>query len=227
MSKVKVFVALPRKKGVTEQYFHDHWRHPHATWGLSMSGRAHYVQSHRLITKCLGDSQTRFDGIAEIWFDNESDAAAYNQDPIYKEKLAPDEPNFIDMRNVRFVVAAEEVLMSEPQLREGSNSEDLGWREQDKPVTIKLMQLFEPSVTNWASQEDGELGRKIGAFRHVRCTPNALVHAKGAFVSGIRELWWPTLSAFESGVSSAPDAWTALTQTPTLSTLLVSAERHL
>jgi uncharacterized protein (TIGR02118 family) len=224
---VKVFVALPRKKGITEQAFHDHWRHPHATWGLSMSRRKHYVQSHRVATQSLGDSQSRFDGIAEIWFDNEADAGAYNQDPVYKERLAPDEPNFIDMRNVRFLVADERVVMSEPNSQHDSQPSDLGWREQDRPVATKLVQMFEPGTSAWDTGKDLELGRAVGALRHVICEPNPIVHAKGAFVAGIRELWWPTVTAFERGISSAPQAWADLTAVPTLTTLLAVTERHL
>ena len=221
MTGVKVFVALTRKDDVSEQYFHDHWRHPHATWGLGMAARKHYVQSHKIATAHLDLALQRYDGVAEIWFENVSDAGAYNQDPVYKEKLAPDEPGFISMRHVRFLVADQEVLVSGPA------GEDLGWREQDRPVTTKLLQFFDPAEAGWASDRDIALGGAVGAFRHVRSTPNQLVHAKGAFVSGIRELWWPTLTAFEEGVSAAPAAWAELTSRRTVASILAVAERHL
>lgn len=227
MGAVKVFVGLPRKAEVSEQHFHDHWRHPHATWGLSIGGRIHYVQSHRIATPQLGESQSRFDGIAEIWFGSVTDAGAYNRDPVYAGKLAPDEPSFLDMRNIRFLVADEDVLMSGPLAQNGDDPDDLGWREQDRPVTIKLIQFFDPATSDWATDEDLALGRAIGAFRHVRSRPNSHVHAKGAFAAGVRELWWPTLTAFERGIARDPAAWSRLCAPKTVTTLLASAERHL
>jgi len=227
MAMVKVFVALPRKPGIEEQAFHDHWRHPHATWGMSIGGRKHYVQSHRTHTAHLDDRQVRFDGIAEIWFDSVGDAAGYNRDPIYAGKLAPDEPNFIDTRGVRFLVADQEVLESGPLAQTGSDPDDLGWREEDRPVTTKLIQMFDPGETEWRKDEDLAVGRAVGAFRHVRCRPNPVVHAKGAFCAGIRELWWPTLTAFERGIAASPDAWAALLAPGTVTSLLATAERHL
>jgi hypothetical protein len=192
-----------------------------------MGGRTHYVQSHRISSPHLGIAQERFDGIAEIWFDSAGDAASFNQDPVYKGQLAPDEPSFVDMRNVRFLVADEEILMSGPMVQNDANAEDLAWREQDRPVTIKLLQFFDPSERGWPADDDLAIGRAIGALRHVRCRPNPTVHEKGAFVSGIRELWWPTLSAFERGVSGDQSAWAALNSRGKGVTLLASTERHL
>ncbi|MBB4633380.1 EthD domain-containing protein [Sphingosinicella soli] len=226
MAGVKVFVGLPRKADVSEQHFHDHWRHPHATWGLEIGGRKHYVQSHRIDTPHLDVSQRRFDGVAEIWFDSAAEAGGYSQDPVYKGKLAPDEPSFLDMRNVRFLVADEEVLMSGPLAQNGGQPDDLGWREQNRPVTTKLLQFFDPA-TEWAGEDDLALGVALGAFRHVRCRPNPFVHARGCFVSGVRELWWPTLSGFERGVGSSPEAWRQLLSAKTVATMLATAERHL
>lgn len=221
MTGVKVFVALTRREDVSEQYFHDHWRHPHATWGLGMAARRHYVQSHRIATPHLPADRQRYDGVAEIWFENVADAAAYNQDPVYRDKLAPDEPNFIAMRHVRFMVADQEVLVSGP---EGA---DQGWRELDRPVTTKLLIFIDPAEPDWAGEGDAELGRALGAFRHVRSRPNPLVHAKGCFCAGVRELWWPTLSAFEVGIAAAPAAWEALGSQKAIGSILAVAERHL
>lgn len=221
MAGVKVFVALTRKDTFSRQQFQDHWRHPHATWGLAMAARKHYVQSQAIETAQISPALQRYDGVSEIWFENVGDAAAYNQDSVYKAKLAPDEPSFLSMRHTRFLVADEEVVVSGPR---GGDSE---WRELDRPTSVKLLQFYEPASTDWASDEDLSLGNALGAFRHVRCRPNQLVHEKGAFVAGIRELWWPTLTAFETGVAAAPEAWGALTAPSQVASVLAIAERHL
>jgi len=144
---------------------------------------------------------------------------------MYQANLAPDEPNFIDMASLRFLLVDEEVLMSGPTPQNGAAKRDLGWRERDRPVSIKVLQFFDPAATGWAQDDDLQLGRAIGALRHVRSRPNPFAHPEGTFAAGVRELWWPTLTAFEAGVVAAPDAWALLRDRDPNTALLAHAER--
>jgi hypothetical protein len=224
MAGVKVFVALPRLASVTVQEFHDHWRHPHATLGLGITTATHYVQSHRVDTHLLGAGQARYDGIAEVWFDNLSDATGMREHHVYREFLSPDEPTFIDMAELGFIVADEEVLMSGPNADPSMEVADAAWRERQRPTTTKLIQLFQSDATAWVSDDDFTLGRSIGALRHTRCYANPA--APGGSIRGVRELWWPTVSDFQRGVARARDAWERLLNQPKDAiALLASAER--
>lgn len=76
--------------------------------------------------------------------------------------------------------------------------------------------------------DDAELGRRIGALRHVRNTASAAVHGDDAAWLGARELWWPTQTAFERGVATDPEAFRELISSGGESvTLLAQAERFL
>lgn len=224
-SRVKVFLVYAKREDLTEQQFHDYWRHPHSTRGRDIAVNQHFVQSHQIDTPHLGATQKRWDGVGEIWFESLGDAAGLQQDPVYMARLAPDEPNFIDVSSLNFLVVDEEVLMSGPLPQNGADERDLGWREQDRPITIKLIQFFEPAATDWSRDDDLAFGRALGALRHVRGRPNPLAHADGAFAAGVRELWWPTLTALEDGVAAAPEAWARLRDRDPNTALLAHAER--
>ncbi|MDB5715200.1 MAG: hypothetical protein JWO15_2597 [Sphingomonadales bacterium] len=226
MAYIKMFCALPQKTGVTAQYFHDHWRHPHGSLGLEISTNLHYVQTHRIDSAVLPDSQSRYEGVVEVWFADVDAAAGLPDDPLYQRYLVPDEPNFIDMDGIRFLFTDEEVLDPGPALPH-HRAEDLFWKEPERATSIKLLQLVEiDGALPWAQEKDIHLGRQIGAFRHTRCHVNSDLHPDGCSFIGVRELWWPTVTAFEEGVERCPQAFHELLDRPRVAaTLLGTAER--
>jgi uncharacterized protein (TIGR02118 family) len=227
MAKVKLFAAIPRKRAVTRQEFHDHWRHPHGTLARHISTIRKYVQSHQIQCALLDDRQTRYEGIAEVWMDSVADAAALAEEPTYVRDLVPDEPAFIELDDLRFLIAEEDVLVSGPDHRAGPSKEDACWYDDDRAVNIKLIQLMDAAARgDWRSEREVELGRAIGAYRHVCCSPAAAAYsAAAAPFGGVRELWWPTLSAFERGCAKAPNAFTSLIEQQNAISVLVHSER--
>lgn len=227
MPKVKLFAAIPRRKDVSRQEFHDHWRHPHGTMGRRISILRKYVQGHQFDHEALGPDQTRYEGIAEAWMDNIADAEYFPSEPVYAKEVIPDEPLFIDLPNLKFLIATEEVLVSAPRgaLLEPTGNRD--WFDDDRAVNIKLVQLIEEEGDQpWQSDEDALLGERIGALRHVRCLPAAEIHGDAPPFLGVRELWWPTLWAFNEGLAADQAAFDALVNRPARAfTALVQAER--
>jgi hypothetical protein len=82
---------------------------------------------------------------------------------------------------------------------------------------------------HWAgSNDDIALGRRIGALRHERNYPSREIHGDKPPYLGVRQLWWPTLSAFEAGVRKDRDAFNHLIdKAGSAVTLLAQAERLL
>lgn len=237
MATVKMFGMLCRRKDISSQEFHDHWRHPHGTLGMEISTLRQYVQSHQIHTPHLGPDQARYEGVAEVWFENEGDAAGFSSHPWWLRYIMPDEVNFLDIEGERqlFILMNEEIVMSHLLPREAPAQADDNqaladqfWREQSNPPKIKIMQLIEmEGATRWDSDQDGELGRQIGALRHARYRPHQSLNPAVPPLIGIRELFWPTVTAFEKGIKSAPEVWDELISRPAEgTTLLVQSERY-
>lgn len=227
MAKVKLFAAIPRKQGVTGQEFHDHWRHPHGTLARHISTIRKYVQSHQIHCSLLDDRQTRYEGIAEVWMDSVADATALAEEPTYVRDLVPDEPAFIELADLRFLITEEDVLVSGPDHRAGPSKEDACWYDDDRAINTKLIQLMDTAAGGgWRAEREIELGRAVGAFRHVCCSPaSAVYRAAAAPFGGVRELWWPTLSAFQLGCAKSPGAFASLVGDPKVISVLVQSER--
>ena len=228
MTAVKLFAALPKPDAVPAQQFHDHWRHPHGTLAKRISLMRQYVQSHRIESPIAAVNDATFEGVTEVWYDSVADALGAGTEPAYARWLAPDEPNFVEPKKVVFLFAEEEVLSSRVRVTDYPSDADGDWSPWTTWLSVKLIQLVMPSANpDWASDEDAELGFSIGALRHVRSRPVPEIYAeRSPKLAGVRELWWPTLSAFEAGVRRNPGALeTLLAKASDFHTLLGSAER--
>jgi len=229
MGRIKMFGVIPRAKHLTPQQFHDHYRHPHGTLGRNISPFKAYSQAHQFHTDLLDERQTRFEACAEVWFDNWTDAVGLGDEPIYLRDVKVDEPNFVDLENLCWVFVEEEVICSGPDIRENIPAADKLWRLDNRATSCKITQFVEKDGTvPWAQDDDFELGRRIGALRHVRGRPSPEIHPDGAFAIGVRELYWPTQTAMETGIAADKAAWHALIDRPAVATTYAAiAERFI
>ena len=127
------------------------------------------------------------------------------------------------------MVEYEEEVLEGRLVEEEDNYADALWLNLDLPTSIVLLQFVEPSGnSDWTKETDHELGKAIGAFRHVRNYPSSEIHGDSPDYIGVRQLWWPTLSAFESGVRKNPEAFKELLEQAGQSfTTLTKVERFL
>ncbi|MGV6876275.1 EthD domain-containing protein [Pseudochelatococcus sp. B33] len=212
MTPIKMFVTIRSKPHLSKQQFHDHWRHPHGTWGRGIRNLTSYVQSHRIDTPHLGAAQAELDGVVEVGLETAEDVAGLSTDKAYIEHLQTDEPNFVE--NIGLSFMNEDVLRSGERPTEGQDDGRWPWRESEQPVSIKLIQV----ITNvggepWKPDDEKAIGQALAATRHVIATPDRTLHPTDEMnaIVAIRQLWWPTYTAFETGISQSQTAWQELT----------------
>lgn len=226
---IKFFALIGRKEGVSSQEFHDHWRHPHGSMGRLIPSQRSYVQSHHIPSDRFDEGQWEFEGIAESTFDSVADGLAFGTEPQYLDHVQPDEPSFVDASKLAWLYVDQEVLTPRARVQDGADYADALWSELDRPFSIKVLQFVKTDGNpDWAGDDDAELGRRIGALRHVRDRLSREAHGDDLPYLGARELWWPTLTAFERGVDADPAAFDELIgRAGSATTLLVQAERFL
>jgi hypothetical protein len=222
-----MFAMLPRRPDLSAQAFHDHWRHPHGTFGCKISTVRHYVQSHQLPTAYLVEDQSTYEGIVEVWFDNVTDAANLPEHPTYRHYLVPDEPRFVDMDHMHAFFTHEQIIASSHNPQAVTDESDLAWDPDSRSTSIKLIQLFQSEVYTPTSDLITSLVSRLGALRHVFCTPVDEIHPDGAAFSAVRELWWPTFTRLEAGINGDNEAWQRLVGQSGVTSILVQAERFL
>src|SRR3546814_19401673 len=57
----------------------------------------------------------------------------------------------------------------------------------------------------WAHENDTDLGHRIGALHHVRSRAILGIQPPGTAFCGVRELYWPTIAAFRSGLTRSEE----------------------
>jgi uncharacterized protein (TIGR02118 family) len=115
---IKLSVLCPKKPSLTLEEFKDHWKNIHGPLFSSQPEVKQYVRKYIQVHSTgehLNDDQfppvSRFDGIAEIWFDSMEDIPKVFSSEDFKKNIAPDEEKFIDRDNIEWIYAIENVVI--------------------------------------------------------------------------------------------------------------------
>lgn len=195
---IKGIALIGKKAGMSSEEFHRYWRDDHAPLALKMKTLRRYVQSHRSTHQFPGFESCRYDGAAEIWYDDLETLFSLSSDPDYVNNAQADEPNFIDPDSVSFLATNEKVLI------EGSASENNG------PL-IKAIFLLnrrpDMSVAEfqayWIDEHAPQIPLDAGIIRYVQChqAPETYADQPPAY-DGVAELSFADFNAFETYWSS-------------------------
>ncbi len=194
---IKVYALLPKRPDVSGETFHAHWRNPHGELAKHITTLRGYVQSHRAGDGAAGLAPSIYHGIAEVWFDDVETAIGMGTDPNYTEYALLDEPNFIDVPHLSFLLCAEEQPL--PGLA-------MGVDDPEAKVMLLLKRaagLSREEFTERLAALDGDLAASPGVIRVVRCLALPENYAEGEpLFDGVVELAWPDRAALEQGVAA-------------------------
>lgn len=102
---LKLVYCITRRADLTPEAFACYWRDVHGPIGARIPGLRRLVQSRAV--HIPGDArEPDFDGVAELWFDDEASLLAARQSPEWQASSA-DEVNFIDHKRVAYLVCEE------------------------------------------------------------------------------------------------------------------------
>jgi len=108
-SLVKGVYQLKRMPGMALDDFRKYWIEVHGGLGSKLPGLRRYVQSH-LVDEAYLYAEPRYDGVAQLWFENVDEMRAAFESP-HGKALATDGPKFIDTSALRNFVAQEHVVI--------------------------------------------------------------------------------------------------------------------
>lgn len=119
---VKHILFVKRKPGISREEFSRYWREVHGPLVMDTPEiNRHfltYVQNHLVAGSDHPNAAQEdggFDGIAEITYARPEDREAMAREPLYRERVVPDEARFIDRERV-VAYLVDEVRMKWEQL---------------------------------------------------------------------------------------------------------------
>jgi EthD domain len=111
---LKLIIAGRRADGITQMAAHSHLRDVHGAmvvrppiWAGPMP--VGYVQNHvrrGAYSEIISAHSIERDLVTELWFEDIAHLQASTTTPYYKQKLQPDEPNFVDQATVERMLCA-------------------------------------------------------------------------------------------------------------------------
>lgn len=192
---IHLMFLMRRKPGMSREVCQRHWREIHAPLAQRIPGIRRYVQSHVL---SVNGEEPPFDGMAEIWVDNEETAVSVFRSKEYMEGAYLDEPNFVDVKSAVRLRTEDHILRpGEPMAKDthlikrislikrkpGMDREEFFryWQEVHGPFALKLP----------------------GLLRYVQCHAVPSMYAKGdPPFDGAAQVWFSDLAAMERAFTS-------------------------
>jgi uncharacterized protein (TIGR02118 family) len=196
---VKGFALIVKKPGISEEQFHSHWRGIHAQLALRITSLRRYVQSHRLPGLTASFPSPRFDGAAEIWFDNLDAALQMRESLEYLEGAYKDEPNFINQPELRWLATQENIVVAGAPMAKNATCVKGVFLVKRKPgLSVAEFQDY------WRMKHAPLVPRTPHLLRYVQChvLPETYESDTPPAYDGVAELWWPNVEKFTESWAS-------------------------
>lgn len=183
---------ITRKPSLSDEEFHRYWKDTHGPIAARIAQTWRYEQSHRIP---VAGTNSPYDGAAEAWIEDQAAVDALRTSAEYVNGALVDEPNFIDMNRVEWLVTQDHVIKDGPQTpqqvkgifqlkrKPGMNLEDFRkyWIEVHGPIVCELP----------------------GLQRYVQChTIDAAYSYAEPKWDGVAQLWVEDLAAWDRLVNS-------------------------
>jgi uncharacterized protein (TIGR02118 family) len=107
---VKLIYCISKKPELSVEQFQTYWRETHGPIAAKIPGLRRYVQCHTAPELYGREQAPRFDGAAELWFDDLDAMRAAMASPETKAAIE-DERNFIDHSRVASFVTVEKPVV--------------------------------------------------------------------------------------------------------------------
>jgi uncharacterized protein (TIGR02118 family) len=108
---LKLSVLMVRRSDFTYDKFIKYWREVHGPLFSAQPETKEYVrryiQDHKTGDALPWTTDSNFDGIAEIWFDDISGAKAFFESDGYRTNVIPDEEAFMDRKRCELLYTQE------------------------------------------------------------------------------------------------------------------------
>lgn len=109
-SMVKLVEFAKHKPGMDVEAFQKYWSTVHGPLAAKIPVIRRYVQSHTRLSAYAGGRQPIYDGVAEVWFDS-TDSMRESEKTAEYAAVRADEPNFIDVNKLSFIITKEYVIV--------------------------------------------------------------------------------------------------------------------
>lgn len=196
---LKIVGFLKRRPDITPQQFQAHWRGPHAELGSRIPGLRRYTQNHTRLSAYRDGREPVWDGVVELWFDDESALAESYVTPEW-EILREDEPKFLDLSKVAAIPTDERWIVDRPA--PPGCVKNISFLTRRKDISVAQFQDY------WAHKHGPIASQIPGMRRYVQCHTRASAYERepAPLYDGVPIAWFENTDAMRGSGDS--DAYT-------------------
>ena len=184
----KVTEIIHRPDNMSFEEFSNHWLHKHAPIVAKLPGLIKYVQSHANPKR--NGKENDFDGIAELWFENEEAVDAL-KGTMEVRKAKKDEPNFVNSDLLVEIIGKEHIIVDGPS--------------KDKLKQIHLVKFrsdmnFQTAQEYWKTVHGPMCAEIPGLARYTQSHLRPTTYkntAKLPTYDGVTIIWWDDLNVLK------------------------------
>ena len=102
---IKVFAFIAKRRDISEQQFHAHWREPHGRLTQAVGQIQRYIQNHAIggAGELSGLAAMRYQGIATIWVEEPATLDEIFANPAFLP-VKQDEANFLEQEHLAWLI---------------------------------------------------------------------------------------------------------------------------
>jgi uncharacterized protein (TIGR02118 family) len=184
---VKAFNFFKRKPGLSVDDFCNYWLNEHAAIIRAIPDLRKYIASITL-PSAYRSREPIFDGISEVWFDDEN-AMRATTDSAPRRAASTDDAKFVDMMTTGSIITDEIIQKDGKPIEGGVKMFSLLTRKPG--IDVAAFQAY------WRTNH-GPLAAKIPQVRrYIQChtRPSSYADGKTPRYDGVAELWFDSFDA--------------------------------
>lgn len=232
---IKLLCFLKRNPKLTRAQFHDHWANVHGPLFANTPELSRYVARYEQNPRSEGDymrdpetlpyEEQGFDGVTVMWYDSIEQFKAMVEDPVYQEKVMPDEAYLLGESPTSWIIAGEEnVIIDKPGGREKATAKLICLLRRNAALDLPTYRKHWLEHHGGLFQDVPNLNKDINAYdQNCRLDIDYEIGPDRNY-DGVTEQWFDSLERFHQSLGE-PEQKTMVE--PDVAYLLNPAGTHL
>ena len=232
---IKLICFLKRNPKLTRAEFHDHWANVHGPLFANTPELKRHVARYEQNPRSEGDymrdpetlpyEEQGLDGVTVMWYESIEQFQAMVEDPVYQEKVVPDEAYLLGETPTSWIIAGDEnVIIDKPGGREKATAKLICLLRRNTALDLPTYRKHWLEHHGGLFQEVHNLNKDINAYdQNCRLDIDYEIGPDRNF-DGVTEQWFDSLERFHQSLGE-PEQKTMVE--PDVAYLLDPAGTHL
>lgn len=208
---IKLICFLKRNPTLTRAQFHDHWAKVHGPIFSDTPALRKYVARYEQNPRSEGDylrdpetlpyQEQGFDGVTVMWYQSIEAFQAMVEDPVYQDKVVPDEQHLLGDQPTTWIIAGDEYsIVDKPNGRTDATAKLLCLLRRNSALDLETYRKHWLEHHGGLFQDQPNLNKDILAYDQNRRLDIDYEIGPDRDFDGVTEQWFESLERFHQSL---------------------------